>query len=171
MIQTIAARLDGPMVTLANLTGAACDSERPSSAIETNEMTARFTARAEGTGATELVAELLVPGDLILENVNINGGDRLIAKRIDPITLEEREKIMIEHSDFDTNYGAGFRMDDRETGFEIAFDRSDFGRVSASGSSATLPSPFELDWVSDPVAMTPAPQSFSRSSVTPYFVV
>ena len=113
MIRTIAARIVGSMVTLAILTGAACDSERPSSAIETNEMTARFTARAEGTGATELVAELLVPGDLILENVN--GGDRLIAKRIDPNTLEEREKVMIEHSDFDTNYGAGFRMDDRGT--------------------------------------------------------
>ena len=142
-----------------------------SSTIETNEMTARFIARADGTGATELFAELLIPGDLIPENVNVSGGDRLIAKRIDPNTLEEREKLMIEHSDFDTNYGAGFRIDDKQTGFEIAFDRSASGRVSASDSSVTLPSPFALDWVSDPVAMTPAPQSFSRSSATPYFVV
>lgn len=171
MNRMIAARLFGSMLTLAILSGAACDSDRHSSTIETNEMTARFIARADGTGATELFAELLIPGDLIPENVNVSGGDRLIAKRIDPNTLEEREKLMIEHSDFDTNYGAGFRIDDKQTGFEIAFDRSASGRVSANDSSVTLPSPFALDWVSDPVAMTPAPQSFSRSSATPYFVV
>ena len=35
---------------------------------------------------------------------------------------------------------------------------------------AAMPTPFELDWVEDPVTMRSAPKRFSRSSTTPYFV-
>jgi hypothetical protein len=35
----------------------------------------------------------------------------------------------------------------------------------------TLPSPFALDWVSDPDTLAPAPKTFSRSAASPVFIV
>lgn len=154
------------------LSGAACDSDEPSDAISTSEMTARFVARANASGVTKVMAELLVPGDLVLENVDLNGGDRLIATRIDPITLDEGDRVMVENDDhFETSYRANFPTGEHDTRIEIDFDRSASGQTDASGSSVTLPSPFALQWVSDPVAMTPAPRFFSRSVATPHYVV
>lgn len=154
------------------LSGAACDSDRSSPTIATPEMTARFVARANASGVTKVVAERLVPGDLVLENVDLNGGDRLIATRIDPVTLDEDDRVMAENDDhFDTSYRAYFRTGARDTRIEIDFDRSASGQAEASGSSVTLPSPLALRWVSDPAAMTPAPRFFSRVSATPHFVV
>jgi len=142
--------------------------------IETTSMTASFSARSVGSSGTDVRAGLSIPGDgLFIDEVNLNGGDRLIAKRIHPISLEERAKVMFEHDEFFgcCDYGVGFPSDDKDTIFEIALDRSASGQVSAPDSSVTLPTPFELDWVEDPVAMTAAPEPFSRSSSTPYFVI
>jgi hypothetical protein len=135
-------------------------------------MTARFVARANASGVTKIVAELLVPGDLVLENVDLNGGDRLIATKRDPGSIDGSDRVMVEHDDHvETSYGANFQTDQRDTRMEIDFDRSASGQADANGSSVTLPSPFALQWVSDPVAMTSAPRFFSRSSATPYYVV
>lgn len=154
------------------LPGAACDSDRDSATIATSEMTARFVARANASGVTKIVAELLVPGDLVLENVDLNGGDRLIARRIAAGSGDARERVMVEKDDLvDTEYGANFQTGERDTRIEIDFDRTASGQADAIGSSVTLPSPFALQWVSDPVAMTPAPRFFSRSTATPYYVV
>jgi hypothetical protein len=73
--------------------------------------------------------------------------------------------------DFETGYFADFPTREPDSTYEIRFDRTATGRTSAGPSSVTLPVPFEIQWVSDPVAMTSAPKSFSRSSATPYFVV
>jgi hypothetical protein len=59
----------------------------------------------------------------------------------------------------------------KDTGFEIGFDRNASGHVSADDSSVTLPTLFVLDGVADPVAMTSAPNPFSRSSSTLHFVI
>lgn len=141
--------------------------------IETAMMAARFSARSVGTSGTDIRADLSIPGDgLFDDEVNLNGGDRLIAMRIDPTSQEERSKVMFEHDEFFgcCGYGVGFPGDDKDTVFEIALDRSATGQLSAHDSSVSLPTPFELDWVDDPVAMTSAPEPFSRSSLTPYFV-
>lgn len=154
------------------LSGGACDSDRESSTIETDEMTARFVARANASGVTKIVAELLVRGDFGLENVDLNGGDRLVATKRDPGSIDGNDRVMVERDDHvETGYGANFQTGEGGTRIEIDFDRSASGQADANGSSVTLPSPFALQWVSDPVAMTPAPRFFSRSSATPYYVV
>jgi hypothetical protein len=145
-----------------------------STGVETGMMAASFSARSVGTSGTDIRADLRIPGaGLFADQVNLNGGDRLIVKRIRPISLEERTRAMFEHDELFgcCGYGVGFPGDDKDTVFEIALARSATGELSANDSSVRLPTPFELDWVDDPVAMTAAPEPFSRSSSTPYFVV
>ncbi|MBY0400937.1 hypothetical protein K2X89_11620 [Myxococcota bacterium] len=154
------------------LSGAACDSDKPSDSIATSEMTARFVARANASGVTKVVAELLVPGDLVPENVNLNGGDRLIAVKTDPGTLDMNRRGLVEREDhLETSYRNEFGTGEQDTQIEVEFDRSASGQADAPASSVTLPSPFALQWVTDTVAMTAAPRFVSRSSATPYFVV
>ncbi len=167
------ARLAIAVAACVCLAGAACGDSESSTDVETDAMTAIFSATAHGNGLTDVRAELRIPGDDILDDyVNLNRGDRLIAKRTYPITLEENERILFEHHLFgDSTYGVGFRDHEKDSLIEIALDRSATGEVSANDSSVTLPTPFELDWVDDFVAMSEAPEPFSRSSATPYFVV
>jgi hypothetical protein len=144
-----------------------------STEVRTAWMTVSFSARSKGTSGTDIRADFSAPSEgLFYAGVNLNGGDRLIAKRIRPVSLEERTRGMFEHDQFFfcCTYGVGFPGDDKDTVFEIALDRSATEEVSANDSSVSLPAPFELDWVVDPVAMTEAPEPFSRSSPTPYFV-
>lgn len=150
------------------------DGGQSSPGVITARMKASFSARSVGTSGTDIRADFRIPGSEILaDDVNLNGGDRLIAKRIRPLSLEERTRVMFEHAGWFGlyAYGVGFPGDDKDTVFEIALDRSATGHLSAHDSSVTLPTPFELDWVDDPVAMTAAPEPFSRSSPTPFFVV
>jgi hypothetical protein len=68
-----------------------------------------------GTSGTDVRAHLSIPDDGSFDDeVNLNGGDRLIAKRIRPTSLEEREKVMFEHDEFFgcCSYGVGFPGDD-----------------------------------------------------------
>ncbi len=155
------------------LAGSGCGDSESSTDIATDAMTAIFSATANGNGITNVRAELRIPGDHILDDyVNLNRGDRLIAKRTYPITLRDNERLMFEHHRFgDSTYGVGFRDQEKDSVIEIAFDRSATGGVSANASSVTLPAPFELDWEEDPLTTNSAPRSFSRSSATPYFVV
>lgn len=165
-------RLIVSILMLVFLSGASCDSDRESSTIETSEMTARFVARANASGVTKIVAELLVSDGLVQENVNLDGGDRLIASRIEPGAIDASDRVMVERVDgFETEYGANFQSGERDTVIGIDFDRSASGQLDATGSSVTLPTPFAIRWVSDPVALTPAPRFFSRSTPTPLYVV
>lgn len=164
------------LVILACLSTAACDDDKPSPEIETSAMRARFVARSTGGEQTRVIAELLTQdgGPFFLDHVNLNGGDKLIATAIEPIRLDEKEKRLVERDEGLENnrfYAAPFDGIEKNTAFELVFDRSATGQTSTGISTTSLPSPFELDWVSDPVAGTPAPRPFSRSSATPYFVV
>ncbi len=106
--------------------------------------------------------------------MNPNGGDKLIATAIEPIGLDEKEKRLVERdAGLEDNrfYAAPIGGIEKDEAFELVFDRSATGQTSAGVSTRSLPSPFELDWVSDPVAGTPAPRPFSRSSATPCFLV
>jgi len=161
---------------LSCLAASGCDTDEPSREVPTSEMRARFVARSKGGEKTRVIAELLFQdgGLFFLDNVNLNGGDALFATEIEPVHLEEDRRRLAER---DTGleggrfYAARFGGIEKDTAFELAFDRSATGQTSAGVSMASLPSPFELDWVSDPLGRTPAPRPFSRSSATPYFVV
>lgn len=163
-------------VALSCLAASGCDTDESSPRVETSDMRARFVARSKGGEKTRVIAELLVQdgGPFFLDHVNLNGGDKLIATAIDPIRLDEKEKRLVER---DTGleggrfYAARFGGIEKDEAFEVLFDRSSTGLTSAGVSTTSLPSPFELDWVSDPVSGSPAPRPFSRSSATPLFVV
>ncbi|MBK7951696.1 MAG: hypothetical protein IPK00_23765 [Deltaproteobacteria bacterium] len=103
-------------------------------------MTARFVARANASGVTKIVAELLVPGDLVLENVDLNGGDRLIATKRDPGSIDGNDRVMVEHDDHvETSYGANFQTGEQDTQIEIDFRPQRLqGQTDANGSSVTL---------------------------------
>lgn len=161
-------------VALSCLAASGCDTDESSPRIETGDMRARFVARSKGGDRTRVIAELLTRDELFLENVNLNGGDRLIATAIEPVSLEADEKRLGER---DTGleggrfYAVRFGGIEKDKLFEVVFDRSSTGLTSAGVSTTRLPSPFELAWVSDPVSGSPAPRPFSRSSATPFFVV
>jgi len=154
----------------ASQIGGYCADNRSSPNLATGVMTPTFTARAVGTSGTDVRAFLEVPAEDFGEDwVDFEDGDRLVATRIDPETGEETDKVLFEHGG--NHYGVGFPHEAKDTEIVIAFDRRATGRTSAPDSSVTLPTPFELDWVDDPVAMSDAPEPFSRSSATPYYVV
>ena len=150
-------RLTAAVIVLGYLTGAACTST-DSSFVATRGIVATFAASADGTGMTEVTAKLRVSGSSPFDFVALVGGDVLTATRIDPATLAEQEQVMIERMFLGrTTYSAFFLGQAKDTGFEVALDRSRSGHVSGNDSSVTLPTPFVLDWVADPVAMTSAP--------------
>ena len=138
--------------------------------VATGSISADITARAIGNGRTHIrviLEEGNGPND-----IDLNGGDRLFAKHIHPTTLKEQTKVLIEQENRDSfAYTGTFNTQEKDDAIEVAFDRSATGQSSADGSSLTMPTPFELDWVEDPVSMSAAPKTFSRSSATPYFVV
>lgn len=172
---------------LAYVAGGACGDSQPrfgteevnvveSPGFPTDHMHAVFRARSTEAGETRVTSELriLSTGPIISYSiVDLDGGDQLIAAGVDPGTLEETERVLTAGAFGPPNtiYGARFGGGDKDQPFEIVFDRSATGQASAGPTSTTLPSPFELDWVEDPVAMTPAPRPFSRSSATSYYVV
>lgn len=180
-------RLAISTLVLAYIAGGACGDSQPrfgaedineveSLGVPTNQMQALFRARSTKAGETRVTSELRIPstGPIISYSlVDLNGGDQLTAKSVDPGILEETERVMTAGAFgfANTVYGASFGGGDKDQVIEILFDRSATGQASAGPTSTTLPSPFELDWVEDPVAMTPAPRPFSRSSATPYYVV
>lgn len=147
-----------------------CAENQASPDIATNAMTPSFSARSTGVNGTDIRASLRVPAeDFGRDYVDLEHGDRLVATRIEPETLEATEKVMFEHGG--NAYGVGFRHEAQDTEIRIAFDRPSTGGSSAPDSTVTLPPPLVLDWVEDPAAMTAAPDPFSRTSATPYFVV
>jgi hypothetical protein len=169
-------RLRFAVVVFVCLSTAACDDDDPSPEIETSAMRARFVARSTGGEKTRVIAELLAEdgNSFFLDHVNLNRGDKLITTSIEPVGLDEQEKRLAERDtglEGNRFYAARFGGIEKDTAFELVFDRSATGQTSAGVSTTSLPSPFELDWVSDPVTLTPAPRPFSRSSDTPYFVV
>ena len=86
--------------------------------------------------------------------------------------VKRGHKVLIEQENLDFfAYTGTFNTQQKDDAIEVVFDRSATGQSSASGSILTMPTPFELDWVEDPVSMSAAPKTFSRSSATPYFVV
>jgi hypothetical protein len=152
-------------------------SDPESGNISTGRMTATFHARADGSGNTGIRAELFTQeptgfGGRVPTQVELSGGDELRATRIDPTTLVRTEQVLVrDFGLFTTPYVSIFSNDEKDLRFEITFDRRGTGERSATDSFVTLPTPFELDWVDDPVAMTPAPTRFSRSSSISYFVI
>jgi hypothetical protein len=151
-----------------------CSDSKSSSIVDTSEIYPAFVATADGSGSTEVIATLRTQDPLIFTTVNktveLVSGDSLIATYIEPITLFEVDEKMIEQtSGSKTSYVATFPNDEKDSVLEIAFNRKG-SQVSAPDSTVTLPTPFDFDWVEDPLTMTPAPVNFSRSSATPYFV-
>ena len=137
--------------------------------VATGSMSADITARAIGNGRTHVRVKLESGNGQ--SDVDLSGGDRLVAKHIDPTTLREQTKDLVEQENLDAfAYTGTFNNQEKDYAIEVAFDRSATGRASANGSVLAMPTPFELDWVEDPVSMSAAPKSFSRSSATPYFV-
>jgi hypothetical protein len=156
------------------LAGSSCDGPgEPSKNVETSEMTANFVATTTGVEKMRVRATLTIPGmGILADRVSLTGGDRLIATNIDASMQTETEKTLQKNGGlFGPRYQSQFRTQDKDTRIEIVLDRSKSGKANAGISSTTLPTPFELDWVADPIAKTPAPNKFSRSSATPYYVV
>jgi len=159
------------LAAIACLAGVACSGTN-SDSVDTKKIFAELTASAAITGRTEVSAALRISGPILSNQVRLVEGDLLRATRIDPITLTEDDQVMTRSRGAVTiSYSTVFSSGEKDTGFEVALDRSQSGRVSAIDSRVTLPAPFVLDWVDDPVAMTPAPNPFSRRSSTPYFVI
>jgi hypothetical protein len=166
-------------LALMSLTGTACadwlDSgdwggSSGSKSVATDEIYAELLAQADGSGSSEVQATLGISPSLRTTLV-LNGGDRLNATSVDPVLLDEEEKVLRKRKDGgDRWYSRSFQIGGKDTLFEVALDRGG-SRVSAPDSFATLPAPFVLDWVDDTVALTLAPEPFSRSSATPYYVV
>lgn len=158
------------------IAAAGCSDSKSSRSVETSEIDANFTAIADGSGSTKVSARLVTqdPGVIVTINrdVELKGRDRLIATYVNPDTLKAVNKKMIEEkSGGQVSYSRTFAGESKDAAFEINFKRGGSGREKAPNSRVTLPTPFVLDWVEDPVALIPAPINFSRSSATPYFVI
>ena len=173
MSRTTMRHLFVAVLTLTSLTSVACHNES-STFSNTREMRASFLAVADGSGTTFVSARLSVE-DIDMEGripVKLNSRDRLRATSIDATTGATDEQIMVEHGlGRVLHYDASFPTEENGTRIEIALERDEKGEASAPNSHVILPTPFQLDWVDDPVALTPAPVNFSRSSSTPLFVV
>ncbi|MEZ4289095.1 MAG: hypothetical protein R3E53_00630 [Myxococcota bacterium] len=162
-------------LSLACLAGAGCNLDgewftEQSREVATDDIRAVFSATASGDGRTVVEARLITDlGSLFFDDVILVDHDRLFVKRIDPIDASEREKLLDRKRG--PRYRESFGGEAKDTGFEIRFDRPETGHRNAPDSRASLPTPFTLRWVDDPIANTPAPEPFSRSSATPYYVV
>jgi hypothetical protein len=160
-------RLVVAALAIACLTGGSC-SNTDSDVVDTRAFRADFVASATGTGGTTVRATL----EFSFDDVELKGGDLLTTTRTDPVTMVEDERVMVEdRALFGVSYERSFPGQAKDTLFRVAFDRTATGKASAPDSFATLPTPFVLHWVNDPVTMSPVPLDFSRSSASPRFVV
>lgn len=105
-------------------------------------------------------------------DVRLTDGDRLFAKRLESETVEGLSRQMRkDESVARPRYLRSFEGNEEGTEYRISFSRKRDGLKKATETYATLPAALALDWVSDPEMLTPAPNPFSRSSSTPYYVV
>ncbi len=161
------------MTLIGTLSGTSC-SGSSSRLVETADLFVELIATTASTGRTAVDATLRLTGPNSLNFVDLRAGDALRATLIDPNTLAEDEQTMVRPFGIGNEavpYSIAFAKGEKDTGIEVAFDRTGSGRISAINSFVTLPVPFMLDWVDDPGAMTAAPNPFSRSSAAPYYVV